>query len=148
MHVLGDIHGIADRVREIDPLLRIRWDARRCRYQVVRLERRMRYEGRLSGAPLYSMTDYDWPILTVPRLDVRVLRRLREIDTWAHGGGAVLAKRMQEGEQASRARLEARTDDHIETVTRDRAKYIQREYDNEDLRTVWQVAKPAAAEVG
>ena len=126
----GDIYFMRDRVREEYPSHDIVY-AGDGRYQVIEMRRQLRYEGDLNGRPLFLMVDVSDPVFEFSHVpDMRVLRKLREMDLWRHPRGpqGILEDMARKSEQTRQKRDEKRRDGY-EQAAKDRWRRVVAEMD-------------------
>jgi hypothetical protein len=134
--VLGDIYDIASRVKEYDPSYRLRYRGDG-KYAVIVKRRRKFREGTLDGCPLYSLRDYEEQIFEWEGTpDMRIIHRLWETDVWRIGPKQFLDNLERESEKRKQKRIEE-ANDRIEYTARERHKYIVREFQGLDTKTVF-----------
>lgn len=100
-YLFGDLHDIGSRVKEIDPALRITYDARKLTYKVTRGNHQ---------------------VMTVPagKLDNRVLMALREGNLHRYRRLEDYIDELEAREAEQQRRKEKELSDHVEAATLDK----------------------------
>jgi hypothetical protein len=143
---VGDIHNIAAEVEKFDPNFSLELNPRLGKYQVFERHTRKKYEGELNGLPLFSLCDVYEVVMTADFInaekeapDMRIIYALREKDVWNYPGGpaAYYDDMMRKSEQVKQKRDEEFSD-KVRYTAQERHKYILREHDGQDTKTLHQ----------
>src|SRR5690349_13680758 len=91
---VGDIHNIAEEVRNFDPHYSLELNPYLGKYQVLESRTRKMREGDYNGLPLFSFQDVCEVVMTIEYIDaekeapdMRIIQDLREKDVWNYPGG-------------------------------------------------------------
>ena len=119
-------------LKEIDEALDVGWNQNLNRWQVVRDDRRFRYMGHYEGKPLLHSWSKKYLIFTVKNedgsyrpLDIRVIDKLHEIDTYNKERTSVMMARLEEEEERYKKNQARRQDEMIHDITMDNLKRLQ-----------------------
>lgn len=142
---VGDIHNIADEVKRFDPNYSLDLNPRLGKYQVFHHRMEKKEEGVLNGLPLYSFREVREITMTIEFIDaekeppdMRIIKELHRHDVWNYPGGpeAYYDDMMADDEKVKQERQE-KFSDMVRYGARERHKYILRQHDNQDLKTLF-----------
>lgn len=146
---VGDIHNIAEEVKRFDPHYSLELNPYLGKYQVLEHCTRKLPEGELNGLPLFSFQDVCEVVMTIDFInaekeapDIRIIWALREKDMWNYPGGpAVYYDDMMRKSEKVKQKREEDFSDMVRYTAEERHKYIVREHDGSDMKTLHQGVK-------
>lgn len=101
------------------------------RYNVIEKRRQLRYEGDHNGCPLFLMTDVEDIVFSFNHIpDMRIIRRLREIDVWKHPRGMDgYLDDIEENDRKTQEARDAKQRDEWGYLARENHRRIMGEFD-------------------
>jgi hypothetical protein len=134
---VGDIHNIAERVKDFDPHYELMLDPYEGKYKVVEHRTRKMEEGMLNGIPLFSFQDVCEEVMTIDYIDaekeppdIRIVEALYVKDMWRYPGGPEqYYDDMMAWEEKTVQKRDENFNDMVEYEAKQMHKYIMREID-------------------